>query len=138
MANILVIEDDPGVRRVLLSTLQYAGHVVHAVDNGRDGLRAVCERAPDLVVTDIVMPEPDGLQIIEALKRDHPHVRIIAISGGGMICRTAYLELAHLLGAHKTLQKPVLPSDLLYAVSELLEGPQAESGTDTAQAEQPR
>ncbi len=121
MARILVIEDDPGVRRVLLTTLQYAGHEAHAVDNGRDGLRLVAEIAHDLVVTDIVMPDSDGLEVIRILRADHPDVRIIAISGGGMICQTTYLELAHLLGAHLTLHKPVMPSDLVYAVSELLD-----------------
>jgi DNA-binding NtrC family response regulator len=120
VAPILIIEDDPGVRRVLIHTLQLAGHAVHAVDNGREGLRAVVERAPAVVVTDIVMPDSDGLEVIRILKSDHPGVRIIAISGGGMICRTTYLELAHLLGAHVTLQKPVLPSDLVFAVNELL------------------
>ena len=128
MATILVIEDDPGVRRVLLSTLQYAGHDVRAVDNGRDGLRAVKESPPDIVVTDIVMPDSDGLEVIRLLKSDHPKIGIIAISGGGMICRTTYLELAHLLGAHVTLQKPVMPSDLVFAVSELLEATPAKSG----------
>jgi CheY-like chemotaxis protein len=121
VANILVIEDDPGLRRVLLCSLQFAGHEVHAVDNGRDGLRAVREHATDLVVTDIVMPDSDGLEVIRILKSDHPKIRIIAISGGGMICRTTYLELARLLGAHLTLQKPFLPSDLEFAVKELLE-----------------
>ncbi|MFI5231189.1 MAG: response regulator [Gemmatimonadales bacterium] len=120
MSTILVIEDDPGVRRVLLHTLEYAGHQVRAVDNGRDALRALQDLEPDLVVTDIVMPDSDGLEIIRVLRSDHPGVRIIAISGGGMICRTTYLELAHLLGADVTLQKPILPSDLIFAVSELL------------------
>ena len=120
VSTILVIEDDPGVRRVLLHTLEYAGHQVRAVDNGREALRAVHDQEPDLVVTDIVMPDSDGLEIIRILRSDHPGVRIIAISGGGMICRTTYLELAHLLGADVTLQKPVLPSDLIFAVAELV------------------
>ena len=128
MSTILVIEDDPGVRRVLLHTLEYAGHTVHAVDNGRDALRMVYASEPDLVVTDIVMPDSDGLEVIRILKSDHPRVRIIAISGGGMIHRTTYLELAHLLGADLTLHKPVLPSDLIFAVSELLDDPHAERG----------
>jgi CheY-like chemotaxis protein len=117
---ILVIEDDPGVRRVLLHTLEYAGHLVRAVDNGRDALRSMDDQEPDLVVTDIVMPDSDGLEIIRLLKSDYPDVRIIAISGGGMICGSTYLELAHLLGADVTLQKPILPSDLIFAVTELL------------------
>jgi CheY-like chemotaxis protein len=129
VATILVIEDDPGVRRVLLCTLEIAGHDVIAVDNGRDGLRAVAERAPEIVVTDIVMPDSDGLEVIRLLRSDHPRVRIIAISGGGMICRTTYLDLARLLGADVTLQKPVLPSDLVYAVQELLEAPRLENGS---------
>jgi DNA-binding NtrC family response regulator len=132
VATILIIEDDPGVRRVLIHTLQLAGHDVHAVDNGRDGLRAVAERAPAIVVTDIVMPDSDGLEVIRLLKTDHPNVAIIAISGGGMICRTTYLELAHLLGAQVTLQKPVLPSDLVFAVNELLETTAAGSASGSA------
>lgn len=116
---------------MLLSTLQYAGHSVHAADNGRDGLRAVTELSPQVVVTDIVMPDSDGLEVIRILKSDHPRVRIIAISGGGMICRTTYLEMAHLLGAHLTLQKPVLPSDLVQAVAELIAGPGAPGAAGT-------
>jgi CheY-like chemotaxis protein len=134
VSTILVIEDDPGVRRVLQHTLEYAGHTVNAVDNGRDALRAVNESEPDLVVTDIVMPDSDGLEVIRILTSDHPAVRIIAISGGGMIHRTTYLELAHLLGAHLTLQKPVLPSDLVFAVSELLDDPRAQRGTSAIPA----
>jgi CheY-like chemotaxis protein len=129
VSTILVIEDDPGVRRVLQHTLEYAGHTVHAVDNGRDALRSVGENEPDLVVTDIVMPDSDGLEVIRILTSDHPRIRIIAISGGGMIHRTTYLDLAHLLGADLTLQKPVLPSDLVFAVTELLDDPQAERDT---------
>jgi CheY-like chemotaxis protein len=133
LSTILVVEDDPGFRRVLLCTLQHAGHDVHAVDNGRDALRAVTECEPDLVVTDIVMPDSDGLEVIRVLKSDHPKVRIIAISGGGMICRTTYLELAHLLGAHITLQKPILPSDLTAAAAELLAPQDVEGRVDVAE-----
>jgi CheY-like chemotaxis protein len=138
VSTILVIEDDPGVRRVLQHTLEYAGHTVKAVDNGRDALRAVNESEPDLVVTDIVMPDSDGLEVIRILTSDHPAVRIIAISGGGMIHRTTYLELAHLLGAHLTLQKPVLPSDLIFAVTELLDDPQAELDASAIPAGEPQ
>ena len=138
MATILIIEDDPGVRRVLIHTLERAGRDVRAVDNGRDGLRAVVEHAPAIVVTDIVMPDSDGLEVIRILRTDHPGVGIIAISGGGMICRTTYLELAHLLGAHVTLQKPVLPSDLVFAVSELLNATPAGSGCGLADSEAQR
>jgi CheY-like chemotaxis protein len=138
VSTILVIEDDPGVRRVLQHTLEYAGHTVKAVDNGRDALRAVNENEPDLVVTDIVMPDSDGLEVIRILTSDHPGVRIIAISGGGMIHRTTYLELAHLLGAHLTLQKPVLPSDLIFAVSELLDDPQTERDASAVPAGEPQ
>ncbi len=138
MSTILVIEDDPGVRRVLQHSLEYAGHAVQAVDNGRDALRAVGEKEPDLVVTDIVMPDSDGLEVIRILTSDHPAVRIIAISGGGMIHLTTYLDLAHLLGAHLTLQKPVLPSDLIFAVSELLRDPQAERDAGAMPAAEPR
>lgn len=137
MPNILVIEDDAGVRRVLQHTLEGAGHAVRTVDNGRDALHAVSERVPDLVVTDIVMPDSDGLEVIRVLKSDHPGVPVIAISGGGMICRTTYLELARLLGAHLTLQKPILPSDLVFAVAELLEDPGAAHGENAVQTAGP-
>jgi CheY-like chemotaxis protein len=138
VSTVLIVEDDPGVRRVLQHTLEYGGHSVHAVDNGRDALRAVRDREPDLVVTDIVMPDSDGLEVIRILTSDHPRIRIIAISGGGMIHRTTYLELAHLLGAHLTLHKPVLPSDLIFAVSELLDDPRPERGADVVPAGDPQ
>ncbi len=121
MSKILVVEDDPGLRRVLLSALQNAGYDVHAVENGRDALRAVRERAPAVVITDIVMPDSDGLEVIRLLRTNHPRIRIIAMSGGGIICGTTYLEIARLLGAHAILRKPILPSDLVHTVGELLE-----------------
>ena len=121
MSKILVVEDDPGLQRVLLSALKNADHDVRAVNNGRDALRAVREDAPALVVTDIVMPDSDGLEVIRLLRADHPRIRIIAMSGGGIICGTTYLEIARLLGAHAILRKPILPSDLVHAVGELLE-----------------
>jgi CheY-like chemotaxis protein len=121
VSKILVVEDDPGLRRVLLSALQHAGYDVRAVDNGRDAFRAIRESAPAVVVTDIVMPDSDGLEVIRLLRTDHPKIRIIAMSGGGIICGTTYLEIARLLGAHAVLRKPILPSDLVHAVGELLE-----------------
>ena len=76
------------------------------------------------------MPDSDGLEVIRILKTDHQRVRIIAISGGGLICGKTYLELARLLGAHVTLRKPVMPSVLLHAVVELAGTPPAAPGPD--------
>jgi CheY-like chemotaxis protein len=116
MAKILIIDDDPQIRRLIVEILANAGHEVFDVQDGEEGLRLVQIHPPALVITDILMPQPDGLEVIRELRRGAPSIPTIAISGGHAI----YLRMAKRLGASATLAKPFRPMDLLGAVDALL------------------
>jgi len=120
MPRILVVEDDDQLRAVLTQILERAGHEVAEAANGRAAMELQRRAGADLVITDIIMPEMDGIEIITALRRDFPAVKIIAMSGGSRIGPVEFLNLARLLGAHRTLHKPFALQDMLEAVDELL------------------
>lgn len=120
MAKILVIDDDDMVRYSMRSVLESAGHEVVEAENGVDGLSRVPGQSFDLVVTDIIMPEKEGVETIIEMKSTFPALPIIAISGGGPDGYTGYLETAKALGADGILQKPVTPEALLKAVEACL------------------
>ena len=118
MASILLVEDDSDVRTLLRHTLEMAGHVVTEAWNGRDGLEQYTRVRCEVVVTDILMPEKDGLALIRELKRQDAGVRIIAITGGVGVLD--FLDVAETLGAQRTLRKPFSMNDLVNAVREVL------------------
>jgi len=127
MKRILVIEDDTGQRELFTTMLEEAGYEVIEAPNGKEGLRLFHQQPCDLVLTDIFMPEKEGIETILELKRVGPTVKIIAISGGGH--RGSYagrsgadiaLEAAKDLGADRTFHKPLKTEHLLVAVDELL------------------
>jgi CheY-like chemotaxis protein len=120
MANILIIDDDPWVLKVFIQMLETEGHQTIQATNGQDGIKLYKEHLPDLVITDMVMPHKDGLETIMDLNHDFPDVKIIAISGGGVIEPDRYLALAKTIGAVKTMQKPVTKAELIAAVDEAL------------------
>lgn len=99
--------------------LQRAGHSVDEVSNGRDAVTAYREKSYDVVVTDLIMPEQEGLETIMQLRRHDANVRVIAISGGGRVNATNYLSLARSLGAQKTLSKPFTTEELLAAIEQV-------------------
>jgi CheY-like chemotaxis protein len=117
-ARILIVDDDAGVRQVLRSMLVPAGYHVEVAVNGREAVERLREETFDLVITDLVMPEQEGIETIKILRRDFPGVKIIAISGafGG-----DYLRIAGYLGAHRTLAKPVRMDTVIRAVEETLQ-----------------
>jgi DNA-binding response OmpR family regulator len=117
MADILVIDDEDALRRLLARILTTAGHTVRQARDGREGLIQFRNRRPDLVITDIVMPDQEGIETIIELRRDAPDVPILAISGGG---GGVYLRLAEGVGATEALAKPFSADDLLAAVAMLL------------------
>jgi CheY-like chemotaxis protein len=121
MPLILVIEDDSSLRRTLVRMLLIAGHEVIEAANGRIALEKMAERPADLVLTDLIMPEMEGIETIRALLRDHPSLPIIAMSGGPRHSSESYLRMAEKLGARKTLAKPFEPRELLASIRDLCE-----------------
>lgn len=120
MAKILVFDDEPSILLMIKKILEKAGHEVEVALNGREGLELFEKNKPDLLVTDIIMPEKEGLETIFELRRKHPDLKIIAISGGGRIGPDGYLPGAKLLGANITFSKPLVPKEFLQAVTKLL------------------
>jgi len=115
MSRILIVDDDEQLRTMLRMFLQSAGHEVLEASDGRLIGKAL-EQHPDLIVTDVLMPGTDGLEVIIELRRKNPNVRIIAMSGGGSIKGQSYLTLAEKLGAKSSLAKPFSKSEFLDAV----------------------
>lgn len=118
--NILVIEDDCEVRELIQETLARAGYEVTAAEDGVQGMDLFREKHPDLVITDIVMPQKEGLQTILEMKQAVPSVRVIAMSGGGRHGNGDYLKLARKFGAKRTMTKPFLRDEMLAVVREVL------------------
>lgn len=106
MPRILLVEDDPAVRESALIVLQRAGHEVVEATNGRAALELLQARVFDLVITDIIMPEVEGLEVIRAVRSRHPACPVIAMSGGGQIDKGELLGWAQKFGASAVLFKP--------------------------------
>lgn len=120
MPRVLVIEDDEEVRELLDSLLSREGYAVTTAANGKQGVDAFLSEPFDLVITDIIMPEKDGIEAIMDLRRGRPELKLIAISGGGRAEPENYLHSAQLLGANRTLRKPFTNQAILAAVRELI------------------
>ncbi|HQU73156.1 MAG: response regulator [Calditrichaeota bacterium] len=107
MAKILVIDDDQQLRKMLVRILKSNGYDVRQAGNGEEGMKLLCEDVPELVITDIVMPDKEGLETISDIRRQFPQVKIIAMSGGGHSIDAANpLFIAGKIGASHTLTKP--------------------------------
>jgi two-component system response regulator (stage 0 sporulation protein F) len=119
MATILIIEDEEPIRALLRFALEAAGYVVTEAANGRQGLDLYRQRPTDLIITDMLMPELNGLDMILELTREFLHAKVIVISGVGG--ETNELDVAKLLGARQTFQKPFSVPQLLRAVRYELE-----------------
>jgi len=121
MANILLVEDDEQLRKMLKLLLTESGYEVSEASNGTQACELYKRLSFDLVITDLVMPDIDGLAVIMELRRRDQNVRIIAISGVGHGRGEGYLKIAQKLGAHLTLSKPFGNQEFLEAVREVLE-----------------
>jgi CheY-like chemotaxis protein len=122
-ASILIIDDDAAVSRTLSLILTRAGYRVSTVTGGRKGLELLSQEGFDLVLTDIIMPELDGIEAIRRIRTDHPDLRIIAMSGGGQIDKADFLHMAEALGADRVLEKPVRSERLLELVGSVMANP---------------
>ena len=122
MSSILVVDDDVQVLDVMSEMLRLEGHSVAVAENGREAVDHIRHEVFDLVITDLIMPEKEGLETIADIRRNHGDLPIIAISGGGRIGPTDYLETARFIGADATLAKPFGRQELITTVSNLLAG----------------
>jgi len=120
MAQILVIDDDLDMQNMLIQMMQRAGHEADGATNGKEGLALCSDKKYDIIITDIIMPEKDGLETLMEFKKTKEDVQIIAISGGGRIGPDSYLNIAAKLGAKYTFTKPLERKALLDAVEDLL------------------
>lgn len=120
--RILVIDDDPVVRGMLVEMLRREGYEVDEADDGRAGMRKFREVPATLVITDVVMPEQEGLETLMQLRHASKTVKVIAISGGGRVGPDAYLNSARTLGADAILAKPFGREELLELVAKVLAG----------------
>ena len=120
MARILVIDDDEQVLEMLYESLTREGYDVLRASNGEQGLRLYREEPVDLIITDLIMPEKEGIETIIELRQDFPDVKIIAISGGGRIGTKDYLNMAKIFGVQRTFTKPVAREQLLDAIRGLI------------------
>lgn len=120
MRSILVIEDDPLFRPLLKASLEQMGYAVGEAEEGGKGL-ALYRRQPfDLVLTDLIMPDMEGIATIMELRKANPAVKIIAMSGGGRGKSEDYLQIARRVGADATLGKPFTLEELRLTIERLL------------------
>lgn len=111
--KVLIIDDDAALLRLMSMAFQAAGFQTVAADNGRSGIRMAGAHRPDLVVTDIVMPDIEGIGAIRAIKQGARPPKVIAISGAGRARGADYLSWARHLGADEVLAKPFRMSELM-------------------------
>lgn len=121
MARILIIDDDLQILTMLKLMLEHEGYEVTTAGDGKSGVKSYRKNPADLVITDIIMPDQEGLETISELRQDFPDLRIIAMSGGGRIDSGQYLNIAKEFGANCIFTKPIEREKLVNAVKKLLE-----------------
>ena len=120
MATILIVDDDEALRTLLRRVLVRAGYSTLEAANGREALVHLQTQPVDLMITDLFMPQQDGLETILALRRMNLHLPIIAMSGGGSAAQYDMLRTASLFGAARVMMKPFRAEEVLAAILELL------------------
>ena len=120
MATVLVIDDEAPMRKMVRSILESASFQVIEAPNGVEGVRLFKEQRPALVITDMLMPDKEGLQTVTEIRQIDPKAKIIAMSGGGRAARTDFLQVAQKFGASACLTKPFRRGDLLATVQKHL------------------
>lgn len=118
--KILVIDDDELVRITCRNFLKKAGYIVMEAENGCTGIALFKKETPDIVMTDLLMPEKEGLETIVEIRALNPNAKMIVMSGSMNPQNMVFLKLALLIGASSTLQKPIKPDEALSAVKGLL------------------
>ena len=120
MTTILLVDDDDLSRGAVHKMLERTGYVVHSTGIGQEAVEHYRRQPSDLVITDLIMPDLDGLEIIQQLRRIDPAVRVLAISGGGRVDAEEYLSVARKFGAVEVLPKPFTGQELKEAVEKAL------------------
>lgn len=123
MPTVLVVDDEKGLRAVIRRALEGRGYRVVEAADGKQALELFRRERPDLVISDVIMPECDGIEAIVSIKRESSRTKVLAISGGGQAGAMDLLALAPRAGADDTLAKPFRQSELLKRVSDLIGGP---------------
>lgn len=120
--HILVIEDDHAVRQTTCANLREIGYEITEAADGEEGLAllASSDKKPALVITDIIMPQKEGIETIIAIRKQFPDIKLLAISGGGRTRNMDFLEAAQKLGANMTMPKPIDIDELEKAVGSLM------------------
>jgi two-component system, chemotaxis family, chemotaxis protein CheY len=120
MATILLLEDNVPLAEVMMQALRASGHVITHAETGRAGIELLRVQAYDLLITDVVMPDQDGIETVMWMRENQPHVPIITISGDSPRHAQLYLSITQKFGVMRTLLKPFGPELLLRTVAEVL------------------
>lgn len=120
MARILIIDDDSDIRQMLKQMLNIEGYDVDEATNGNEAIKIFNDKPADLIITDIIMPDKEGIETIREMRNKYSNIKIIAISGGGRAGPTDYLKIAKTFGANRTFTKPFDRKEFLDCVKELL------------------
>jgi CheY-like chemotaxis protein len=118
--RVLFVDDEKLPRKAAASLLRKNGYEVFEADNGRDAMAQLLRKPVDLVITDMIMPEMDGIETILAVRGRYPGIKIIAAAETKITPVESHLKIARVLGSHKTLVKPLDKTELLDAVRELI------------------
>lgn len=120
MEKILVIDDEPVIRIILKQLFEENGYDVCEASDGKQGIALFKKEKPDLVITDLIMPDEEGLEVMKKIKQMLPDAKIIAISGGGIGSAQVYLSLAKKMGASHVFEKPFDAKQMLATVQDML------------------
>lgn len=118
--RILIVDNDKSARKMFAHLLRQHGYETFEADNGRLAMEQLATLPVDLVVTDMIMPQMDGVETILSVRRQYPDTKIIAMSASGITPAESRLKIARMLGSHKTLIKPLEPEEFLGAIRELI------------------
>lgn len=120
MTRVLLIDDEDPFRKTIAKLLARAGYEVVEAENGQVGLRMFERESFDAIVTDIIMPDIEGLELIRTVRAQNPKIPVVAMSGGGRVCGMQPLKVAKILGASTVLFKPFDRNELMEAMAAAL------------------